>query len=140
MLDPNIPKRLPQQPVASALRTEPTKEKVAVAMRAMVNAKAVGRDGLPLEPLKLGLRYDRTVILEFHQPTTLIWREERVPQQWKDVVIAVLHKKGDKAECVNYHGISLVPYAGKVLLKVAARILGHSFEAKSLLPQKQCEF
>ena len=37
--------------------------------------------------------------------------------QWKDAVIAVLHKKGDKTECGNYRGISLVSHAGKVLLK-----------------------
>ena len=46
MLDPDIPKRLPQHPVASALGTEPTEEEIATAMEAMTNAKAVGPDGL----------------------------------------------------------------------------------------------
>ena len=54
MLDPEIPKGLPQQPVASALGIEPTEE-IVTAMKAMVNAKAVGSDGLPVELLKLGL-------------------------------------------------------------------------------------
>ena len=54
MLDPDIPKRLPQHPVASALGIEPTEE-IATAMKAMANAKAVGPDGLPAELLKLGL-------------------------------------------------------------------------------------
>ena len=35
MLDPDIPKRLPQQPVASALGIEPTEEEIATAMKAM---------------------------------------------------------------------------------------------------------
>ena len=55
MIDVDIPKRLPQHPVASALRIEPTKEEIATAMKAMANAKAVGPDDLPAELLKLGL-------------------------------------------------------------------------------------
>ena len=72
MLDPDIPKRLPQQPVASVLRIEPTKEEIATAMKAMANEKAVVSDGLPAELLKLGLQQDRTILLESHRLTTLI--------------------------------------------------------------------
>ena len=114
------PKRLLQHPVASALGIEPTEEEIATATKAMANAKAVGPDGLPAELLKLGLQQDRTILRELYRFTILIWRQGKVPQQWKDAVIAVLHKKGDKTECGNYRGISLVSHAGKVLLKVVA--------------------
>ena len=117
MLDPDIPKKLPQQSVASTLVIEPAEEEIATAIKAMSNAKAVGRDGLPAELLKLGLQHDRTILLELYRLIILIWREGEVPQQWKDVVITILHKKGDKMECRNYRGISLVSHAGKVLLK-----------------------
>ena len=140
MLDPDIPKRLQQQPVASALGIEPTEEEIATAMKAMANEKTVGPDGLRVELLKLGLQQDRTILLEFHRLTTLIWRERKVPQQWKEAVITVLHKKGDKTECGNYRGISLVSHAGKVLLKVVARRLSTYCEAKGLLPEEQCGF
>ena len=106
MLDHDIPKRLPQHPVASALGIEPTEEEIATAMKAMANAKAVGPDGLPAELLKLGLQQDRAILLEIHRLTTLIWREGKVPQQWKDAVI------------------TLVSHAGKVLLNVVARRVG----------------
>ena len=109
-------------------------------MKAMSHEKAVGPDGLPAELLKLGLQQDRTILLEFHRLTTLIWREGKVPQQWKDAVITVLHKKGDKTECGNYRGISLVSHADKVLLKVVARRLSAYCEAKGLLPEEQCGF
>ena len=105
MLDPDIPKRLPQQPVASALGIEPTEEEIATVMKAMANAKAVGPDGLPAELMKLGLQQDRTILMELHRLTTLIWRKGKVPQRWEDAVITVLHKKGDKTECGNYRGI-----------------------------------
>ena len=106
----------------------------------MANAKAVGPDGLPAELLKLGFQQDRTILLELHRLTTLIWRQGKVPQQWKDAVITVLHKKGDKTECGNYRGISLVSHAGKVLLHVVARRLGTYCKAKGLLSEEQCGF
>ena len=140
MLDPDIPKRLPQQPVTSALGIEPTEEETATALKATVNEKVVRPDGLPAELLKLGLQQDWTILLEFHRLTTLIWREGKVPQQWKNAVITVLHKKGDKTECGNYRGISLVSHAGKVLFKVVARRLNAYCEAKGLLPEEQCGF
>ena len=121
MLDPDIPKRVPQHPVTSALGIEPTEEEIATAMKAMANAKAMGPDDLTVEKLKLGFQQDRIILLELHRLTTLIWREGKVPQQWKDAVITVLFKRGDKTERGNYRGISLVSHAGKVLLKVVAR-------------------
>ena len=140
MLDLDIPKRLPQYPVASALGIAPTEEEIATAMKAMANEKAVGPDALPAELLKLGLQQDRAILLELHRLTTLIWREGKVLQQWKDPVITVLHEKGDKTECGNYSGSSLVSHAGKVLLKVVARRLGSYCEAKGVLPEEQCRF
>ena len=138
MLDPDIPKRLPQQPVASALVIEPTEEEIATAIKAMGDVKAGGSHGLPAELLKLGLQQARTILLEFHGLTTLIWREGKGQQQWKDAVITVLHKKNDKTECGNYRGILLVSHARKVLLKVVVRRLSAYCEAKGLLPEEQC--
>ena len=116
MLDPDIPKRLPQHSVASALGIESTEEEIFTVMKAMANAKAMGPDGLPVEQLKLGLQQDRTILLELHWLTTLTWREGKVPQQWKDAVITVLLKKGNETEYGNYRGISVMSHAGKVLL------------------------
>ena len=140
VLDPDIPKRLSQHPMASALGIEPTGEEIATVIKAMTNAKAVGPDGLPAELLKLGLQQHRTILLELHRLTTLISREGKVLQQWKDAIITVLHKKGDKTECENNRGISLVLHAGKVLLKVVAKRLSDYCEVKGLLPQEQCGF
>ena len=55
-------------------------------------------------------------------------------------VITALHKKNDKIECGNYHGIPLVYHASKVLLKVVARGLSDYCEVKELLPEEQCGF
>ena len=79
MLDPDIPKRLPQQPIASALGMEPTEEEITTAMKTMTNVKAVGPDGLPAELPKLGLQQDRTILLELRRLTNPIWRGGKVP-------------------------------------------------------------
>ena len=115
-------------------------QEVAPAIKAMMNAKAVGPDGLPVEFLKFGLQQDRAILLEFYRVIPFIWRERKVPQRWKDAVITVLHKKGDKMECQNYRGISLVSHAGKALLKVVSKRHSYYCEVKGLLPEEQCGF
>ena len=100
----------------------------------------MGPDGFPAELLKLGLQNDRTILLELHRFTTLIWREGKVPQQGKDAVITGLHIKGDKTKCGNYRGMSLVSHAGNMFLKRVARRLRLLCEAKGLLPEEQCRF
>ena len=56
ILYPDIPKSLPQHPVASALGMGPTEKEIATAIKAMANARAVGPDGVPAEMLKFGHR------------------------------------------------------------------------------------
>ena len=58
-------------------------------------------------------------------------------QQWKDAIIMVLHKKKDRTECSNYRGISLVAYAGKILLKIIARHLSEYCGRVGILPEEQ---
>ena len=66
-----------------------------------------------------------------------LWRGRDVPQQWKDAIIKVLHKKKDRTECDNYKGISLVAHAGKILLNIIARRLSAYCERVGILPEEQ---
>ena len=49
-------------------------------------------------------------------------------------------KKSDRSDCNNFRGISLVSYAGKVLLKIVANRLSDFCEAQQILPEEQCGF
>ena len=47
------------------------------------------------------------------------WREGEVPQDMRDANIVTLYKnKGDRGDCNNYHGISLLNIVGKLFAKV----------------------
>ena len=50
----------------------------------------------------------RTIRSEIHQLINSIWNKEEHPEEWKESIIAPVYKKGDKTECSNYTGISLL--------------------------------
>ena len=139
MLNPDIPKRLPQDSVASALGMEPTEEEIATVMKGMTDAKAVGAGWPSRGTAETRTSTNRTILLELHRLTALIWCKGKVPQQWKDAAITVLRKKGNKAECENFRGISLVSQVDKIILIVVVRLSAY-YEAKGLLPEEKCGF
>ena len=63
-----------------------------------------------------------------------------MPQQWKDAIIMVLHKRKDRTECGDYRGISLVAHAGKILLKIIARRLSEYCGRVGIMPEEQSGF
>ena len=129
----DVIEELPQWAITHALGVEPTEIELIGGLRSMANAEAMGPDDLPLELLKLGINHDPTVLREFHRMVERVWHQREVPQRWRDAMIKVLHKKKDRTECGNYHGIFLVPHAGKVLLKIVATRLSAYCEARNLL-------
>jgi hypothetical protein len=68
-------------------------------------------DQIPAELIKA---QGETLYSEIHKVIKLIWNKE-LPHQWKESIVVPLHKKGDKTECSNYQGISLLPTSYKML-------------------------
>ena len=44
----------------------------------------------------------------------IIWTTEIITIEWADAIITILFKKGDRSQCGNYRGISLLSVVGKV--------------------------
>ena len=67
-----------------------------------------------------------------------LWEEKHLPGDWRDANIVTIFKKGDKRQCGNYRGISLLSIAGKVLARIILRRL--QILAEDILPESQCGF
>ena len=60
-----------------------------------------------------------TLLKELHEILCECWREGVVPQDMRDANIATLYKnEGDRGNCNNYRGISLLNILGKLFAKV----------------------
>ena len=60
------------------------------------------------------------------------------PQDWKDAQLITLFKKGDRRQCGNYRGISLLSIPGKVFARILLNRL--NAHAETFLPEAQCGF
>ena len=139
-LDPNIAEILGQWPENMPLGVQPTMQELTDAIRSLENGNAVGPDGVSGELFKVTLNGDPALRGRLLDIVVRIWRGGEVPQQWKDAIIMVLHKKKDRTECGNYRGISLAAHAGKILLKIIARHLSEYCERVGILPEEQSGF
>ena len=77
--------------------------------------KASGGDGIPVELFKI-LKGDAVKVL--HSICQQICATQQWPQDWKRSVFIPIPKKGNAKECSNYHTITLISHARKVILKI----------------------
>ncbi|KAL4112678.1 hypothetical protein QTP88_016423 [Uroleucon formosanum] len=112
-----------------------TLEEVKIAINSLKNWKAQGSNDIPAELIKYSGEEMHKVIFKICQRT---WEEEQMPEDWKKALIIPIHKKGDKTECGNYRGISLLNSAYKVFSKV---LLNHiSAYIEENLDEYKCGF
>ena len=66
------------------------------------------------------------------------WEKGALPQDLWDAVIVSLYKnKGEKSDCSNYQGITLLSFAGKILAHVLLNRLIPTI-AQENTPESQC--
>ena len=85
------------------------------ALESITMNKASGGDGIPGELFQI-LKDDAVKVL--HSICQQIWKTQQWPQDWKRSVFITIPKKGNAKECSNYHTISLISHASKVMFKV----------------------
>ena len=96
---------------AEPLIPESSAFEVKLAIGKLKSHKSPGIDEIPAELIKAG---GGTTCGEIHKLITSIWKE-KLPEEWKESIIVRIHKKGDKTDCNNYRGISLLPTTYKIL-------------------------
>ena len=102
-------------PDCSINTAPPTEDEIRRAIKNLKTGKAAGPDKVVAEALQAG---GDVLIKPLLKLLEVIWRKEEVPQAWKDGIVIPIHKKGEKSDCSNYRGITLLSVAGKILTTI----------------------
>jgi hypothetical protein len=78
---------------------------VEIAIENVEGYKSSGIYHIPAEMIKAGSRIVRS---ESHRLVDSFLNKKELPEQWKGSNSVPICKKGDKTECNNYRGISLL--------------------------------
>lgn len=89
----------------------PTKREIKRAVLKLKNHKAPGPDNINAELWKANPDTTAEIL---HALFLDIWEKEKVPDDWQEGIIIKLFKKGNKADCNNYRGITLLNVASKI--------------------------
>ena len=127
---------IPQRITKTSLDEIPTMDEMARAIASLKDGKAPGGDGIPAEVWKHG---GDNLFRRLHQLITNAWEMGSVPQAWKDASIITIYKKGDRTDCGNYRGISLLSIAGKIFARILHNRLSTHLTPE-VVPETQCGF
>ena len=105
-------------------------------IRKMKNGRAGGEDDIVIELIKLC--NTELLIKEIQQLIASVWTSKSMPEEWQSCILFPIHKKGDKRDCKNYRGISLL----NVIYKIFSNALYKRMEpvAEKILGDYQCGF
>jgi len=120
---------------AKPLVPDPSASDVEMATEKLKCHKSLGIDQIPAELIKAG---DKIIRCEIHKLIISIWNKEELPEGWKESIIVPIYKKGDKTNCSNYRGISLLPTTYKILSNILLSKL--TPYAEEIIEDHQCGF
>ena len=108
---------------------------VGLAIEELKCKKSSGTDQIPSELIKAG---GRTICYQIHKLIISIWNKDELPEEWKQSIIVPICKKGNKTDCSNYRGISLLTTTYKMLFNILlARLTPY---AEEIIGDHQCGF
>ena len=95
-----------------------TAAETGTAITGIKSRKAAGEDEIRPEMLKA---LTGEGILWLTQVCQVAWKFGKTPKDWQTGVIFPMFKKGNRKQCTNYRGISLLSLPGKVYAKCLER-------------------
>ena len=88
------------------------------AVRKLRSGKARGVCCIQEEMVKAG---GHTMVQWLKEVLDVAWKSGKTPpQEWREAIIIPIPKKGCKAECGNFRGISLLSVVGKVYARIVS--------------------
>ena len=84
---------------------------MAAAIRGLKSGKAADEDEIRSKMLKA---LNGEGVRRLTKVCQVEWKLGKTPKDWQTGVIIPINKKGDRKECTNYRGISLLILPGKV--------------------------
>jgi hypothetical protein len=78
---------------------------VEIAIAKLKRYKSPGNEEIRAELIQAG---GEILCCELYKLINSVWNKEKLSDQWKESIVVPVHKKGDKTDCSNYRGISLL--------------------------------
>jgi hypothetical protein len=100
---------------AEPLVPEPSSFEVEIAIEKLKRYKSPGTDQILAELIQAGGNTLRSAIQKL---INCIWNKKELQEQCKESIIVPIYKKGDKMNCSNYRGISLLSISYKILSNI----------------------
>jgi hypothetical protein len=100
---------------AEPLVPGPSHLEVEIYIAKLKKCRSPGSDQIPAELYQAG---GETLVCVIHKLITSIWNKEELPDRWKESIIVPIHNTGDKTDCNNYCGISLLSISYKILSNI----------------------
>ena len=127
--------RQTERHTAEPLMPESSAFELELAVEKLNSQKSPGTDQIPSELIKAGVK---TICYEIHKHIISIWNKKELPEEWKELIIVPTYKKGNKTDCSNYKGLSLLSTTYKILSSILlSRLTPY---AEEITGDHQCGF
>jgi hypothetical protein len=93
----------------------PSRLEVEIVIAKLKKYKSPGSGQILAELIQAG---GKILLSAIYKLINSVWNKEELPDQWKESIIVPVYKKGDKTDCNNYRGISLLSTSCNILSNI----------------------